>query len=249
MAFSGGWDSTYILWHLLNNTDDQVHCFHVNLEAVEYADPHVRHGHYAQIYEAERLTVPAIIAWLSKNVRAITYEEVKIDAIKQSEWMNPVVIKTGAEFPGDYDRFIYGSCPEHRGTQGRIEHWRKIWDAYAPKTRTLEFLLQDLGKCQPHAMVEMSLLLQVLINNCLFPIVENGKPEHCGRCFKCVTNRWIEKRLDKGVSPDDVLAELKRARRKDAKLSQAAPQSLKLELDEKPKDDKPKRAANNQVQG
>lgn len=217
ISLSGGWDSAYLLYRILADTNDDVTAFFLDMSAIDYNHPKWHQGYYQRLSDAESIASSRVAAWLNANVRPMAYQSIKVDTILSGEWVNPVAIRTGAAMVKDYDRFLYGACPEFGRTGLRLQWYRDLWDQIAPVGKPMEWPLRDWNQCRPHAMKLLPHALQALIYSCvpessIQPSVTNGDPVICGKCHKCLANANLTALMNNGADPDMALDYLRRLR-------------------------------------
>jgi 7-cyano-7-deazaguanine synthase in queuosine biosynthesis len=228
MAFSGGLDSSYLAYRTLEDVDDELHLFWLDLSAITHETSNGTESFYQDLVPAENITAPKVIDWLTKNVRPVTYEVVK-DVTYQREpkdfpgggnsrgWRVFTMLKAAASIAkrDDCDRFIYGKSPENIRTLGwevREQWYQKWWTKNVPGV-AFEKPLLDWWHGRPHALAALPKPLRALILTCNTPLIVNGQPVACGGCDKCYLTAESERMLSQGMKPDVILDYLLRLRK------------------------------------
>ncbi len=210
LGFSAGYDSTYLLYNYLKNTNDTIRCFRLDLSAVEYDHPQAKRGYYRDLMEAESVAAVSVISWMRRNVRNFGYEVINVDKIEEGEWMTPTVIRHAAVLCNDrgYDKFVIGRSAENDSPQqGKLTHpwYRKLWSELCVTHAKLEWPLLDQRKGRAHAIKELPKQVQTLLISCHDAKLVNGKPTACGICNKCIITAESKTMVDKGIDPYIVL--------------------------------------------
>lgn len=228
VAFSGGLDSTALLFRLLKETDEIVSTFWMDLAHITYQDKSGRTVPYNhELIPSERVVGQRVIDWLSKNIRPVNLEIV--EGVKYEPepadyplgtsrgWRVLPMLKVAAKIVNrdGLDRFVYGKSPENLRTanQAARDAWyRQWWQDNAPGT-TFETPLIERWEGRPHHLQLLPSELRAIVLTCNAPKIVDGEPEICGNCEKCHLTAESERLLKDGVSADMVLDFLLRRRR------------------------------------
>ena len=211
VSFSGGLDSTYIMWRLLSETDDEVTaCFlDARLATPEKNGDHIpgfRHTH-------QQICAENVINWLRTNVRDCGFYKQNIYEIKDDEliliWFSRYSARLANQ--NKYDRFMDGLAGL---LDGGLRKRIITGEYYKIANRgTYEQPIGVYGDWKidiPHQMDQLPKELQELTISCLDVSLGEGRTLiPCGKCFKCHRNDYIRKHLKDG-SLEDVLANLKK---------------------------------------
>lgn len=115
IAFSGGLDSTYVLWKLLSSTDDEVTAIHVDTTGVS---PSTRYRYDLRAFDGGNDNAQLVVDWLQANVRSFTYirhdfdEAYVVRGIQDVNNTQTYLVRYLATLinDGQYDQLV--CCPE-----------------------------------------------------------------------------------------------------------------------------------------
>jgi 7-cyano-7-deazaguanine synthase in queuosine biosynthesis len=212
---SGGLDSTYALWKLLSNTDDEVTVVLLNTDDLTQKIKtkfDIRSFISGQSNEGRANRVRSIVEWLSTNVRQCTLAEVRIDAS---------VLKRGVEYPNNpqtiivdwaiskinanlADKVVVTTERENDGFSNGGTIAGRAPGALAARDRfvdnatrgQLSFMLLDMNYHQGMAIREMPAELFALTRSC--------EPEPCDVCFKCSKRKFFAEAIADGKLDDEI---------------------------------------------
>lgn len=224
IAFTGGLDSTYLLWRLLTQTEDRVHAFWVDFRGLEF---HAEAAWYLALLDAESVVAPRVIQWLSDNVRPCTFEAVASARYRREPddypkgdghfWRNiPILDEAIAIVSRDgFNRFVRGKVPESirsADDELRTDWYRRHWADKAPSGTTFEYPLIDAWHGRPQAIANLPAELLSIALSCDNPGADAGNFAECGQCVKCRMTVELRRWLDNGAAPDVLLDYLLRRR-------------------------------------
>lgn len=184
LMLSGGLDSVYTLWKLLNETDDTVLVHHIN-----FVNDERRH-----VIEAERCR--RIVNFLKSNVRDFAYTESSIDH-RQYRFFGYDMIAVGFEaglvahshllrWNRPVDRWTVGTCTEEGGWSARFKHVEACLRANTFPHPAPEFFALPIVTKQE----EIDSLPEELVGmcwGCRRPVLTDAGYKACGRCHTCET--------------------------------------------------------------
>ena len=220
VAFSGGLDSTYLLWDLLAHTDDKITAIFLD-EGYITSDTSI--GGQFHLAPYERIQTQIIVDWLRKNVRDFTYmTQVVYPDFLPDENTLIRLIRIGAPLlnDGTFDRMAFGYTydevlpeypdihnPGHLTSIARDRAWKAA--VTNPNASLFLPYVNENHKGKMHALNDLPLELLTLTVSCQNPIVTaDGLIRNCGSptCRKC---SWIEflhnKLVNEKYTPDDLM--------------------------------------------
>src|ERR1043166_1974271 len=126
MAFSAGLDSSFLAWKILTKTDDELSLFWLDTSHIVCTDSN---GHdrpmYNRLLDAERITIPHVVNWLSQNIRPVTCETIEgvrpdplstmLPGATARSWRVIPMLRVAADIVNarGLDRFVYARSPEN----------------------------------------------------------------------------------------------------------------------------------------
>jgi hypothetical protein len=207
VTFSGGVDSTYILWKLLSETADEVTAVFVNVSQI---DPAWKSRYDLRTFTG---TDPAVcseaINWLQTNVRSFTFVNQPFDVtyvirgISNANSPQTYIARYAAPRinVGEFDRLVCTSEKENDGWSngGSIDTRRpgamaakEVFLANATRG-TIEFPLIASNYTQANALSEMPSDLLNIVDHCT--LEDNS--------YKCQKKRWFQNLLDQGKTTQE----------------------------------------------
>lgn len=213
LSFSGGLDSTYVLWKLLKTTDDEITAMNIDFRLSKVAiNIQVEHCGYQEIAGRD------IVSWLKRNVRDFTYIEHKAyDTLPDEEnviyfirraipWLNAA----------KYDRICVGLQYDETGIEvmakdpgeRRGVDRRKVMNNIFSEAKRGELWIpmETWREAKPHAVASLPKDLLDMVVTCVNPSIgQNGNITDCGSCFRCLYVEKIQHMLGNGMTPDNVL--------------------------------------------
>jgi hypothetical protein len=205
LPFSGGVDSTYALWKLLSETQDEVTAVFVDISNISPAD--ITRYDLRSFSGSDRTTSDIAAQWLQANVRSFTYIVQPFDAQYAPRGIenvnSPPTYVTRFAVPrintGEFDRLVCTNEKENDGfaNGGTIETRRpgsiaarEIFVANATRG-SIEFPLIDSNYTQANALAEMPSELLSIVDHCAVGDTS----------FKCQKKIWFQNLLNEGKTP------------------------------------------------
>lgn len=215
IPFSGGLDSTYLLWRTLTETDDEVTILISKAEHVPICVPLRTSKESRQESGRDNPAKPA--NWLAQNVRRfnVLVEEVSCDHetnvdIPSIGQLSVAMCATWCN-EGRFDNVMVAWEHDNDGTlRGAMKDFRhgpsclvslETFKRIAKRGR-IEFPLIAMNYSQAHAITELPTALFETTFSCDRGV--GGAP--CGECYKCCKRKFILDRLQAGDTPDDIAA-------------------------------------------
>ena len=206
VSFSGGLDSTYIMWKLLRETDDEITAIFLDQR-------------YGTTNQGEPALSPyldfvsrRVARWLKENIREFTYIRKPVYEFLEDEVLTVYFARYGARLveDGSFDRVVSGqvgfgdACLGQIGLTTRVvaaeRAFRKITQSGVFWTPLFEW-----NKRTPQQIAELPSELSRLTLSCQRPIMNQYEITACGTCEKCDRNRFFSKLLESGISPDEAV--------------------------------------------
>ncbi len=223
ILFSGGTESTAILYDLLKNTDDQVwaHRIHMGI------NPKRR-----LISVAEKIATRKILDWMEENVRPVenfseTFFEFPEELIFPGQYLHAFIAGT-LNTNYQFDRIFYGQNLEDLTEKDYF--WRhitrRIWlalkahgkphypgkyriDGWEPIHTEWVEPYSEMGKVDVMPLIPRE--LWDFLVTCDYPIIEGENWEACRRCVPCIryqrTLRFIAEKKEPVLALDVALLE------------------------------------------
>jgi len=214
VPYSGGVDTTYILWKLLHETDDEITAMYLNEE------------HYNGYIYADKSPIQyqrsLILVEELRKIRDFKYIKYNVKNSDLTEEINNkalIIIQYAAPYinDGTYDRIAAGGSYEDKH-QKVVEHLE-----YTPLYYAAHNLFNKLcargeyweplvhGDWHPrynrsHALVELPPHIIEMTTGCSTPHVHeiSGEFVECGKCYKCNMKRKYTELLAEGMTPDEI---------------------------------------------
>lgn len=214
VAFSGGYDSTYVLWKLLTLTDEEV-------TAISFVRaPGATKPWFAQ--PAELTThIPKIIDELQK-IRPFTHIVRVVSDEDITEENNEATVFFVSEYVADinngtYDNLVSGRSWEQyneyriKGVLGTLTDMvaQRIFDRDATRGKLwYPLVTRDFHYhyCRWHTFTYLPENLQALCVSCCDPVNVDGNIVHCGQCHKCLWDEKVRWMIAQGWNADQVNA-------------------------------------------
>lgn len=196
VMWSGGIDSTALLYHLLTQTDHEVHAHHIHIDNAER-----RNG-------AERVSIIHQYRWLVQNCRRFNYDESRISLdltpLPADIEVAYFIAGTLARLQG-FDAIAAGKCKdddyaikfdgggERRDYGEKIagDHWqraRNILQATVDDRKGLVYRTPFYDKPKREAAASLPPELLALCWSCRRPIYDGstlGAYQPCNKCHAC----------------------------------------------------------------
>jgi 7-cyano-7-deazaguanine synthase in queuosine biosynthesis len=213
LAFSGGLDSTYVLWKLLNTTDDEITTLTIDFRLSPIAkDVDVELCGY-QEFASRR-----IVSWLKENVREFKHIEKHAFDMLSDEEESVYFIRRAVPWlnDGHYDRICVGLqydemgldiLAKNPGSRRGTVRTRVMNNVFSAAHRgELWVPLDTWREAKPHAVAKLPRELFDLVVTCKQPTIgDNNNIKNCGKCFRCLYVEKIQVMLSQGMSPDEIL--------------------------------------------
>lgn len=218
MGFSGGLDSTYVLWKLLSDTNNDVTVIHINYDSnlTQSSFSEYKFGGYddpcsKDISLIKKQKMLNVLNWLRSNVREFTYEELELEKKYLSKDIpncsNSYMAFYAAEKINDniFDEVLFSMEKENDGASlwfsiNGSTTASKIFYNKA-KRGSIRFPLLDVDYHQGYAIKELPKDLFNLTRSCNH-IDEKGNA--CGVCFKCRKRSFFEACLNEDKSLKEI---------------------------------------------
>lgn len=190
LMFSGGVDSTYLLYDYLRTTTERVHAHHISL----------RYPHQ-QRWRAEDPACERIVDWCRENLRDFEYSTSRFDLDFQrigwdSDLQLLVASKVALNLGPERITLALGWCSDdlerprvrerqERGVTPRL--WEALCEsAGRPKLdRKITMPIVERGLSKADLIAELPDELFHLTWSCRNPVFSGGTPRACGECHAC----------------------------------------------------------------
>jgi hypothetical protein len=214
VPFSGGVDSTYILWKLLLETDDEV-------TAMYLGEEHYNGDIYADKSPIQYQRSLVLVEELRKirDFKYFKYNVKNSDISEEIQNKALIIIQYAAPFinDGTYDRIAAGGSYEDK--------FNKVLDDrdFSPMYYAAHNLFNKLctrgeyweplvhGDWHPrynrtHAFLDLPKHILDLTTACSAPKIDKETYEfvECGLCYKCNMTRKYNELLSQGLTPDEI---------------------------------------------
>lgn len=199
LALGSGLDSTYLLYTLAKDTDEIIHCFQMDCSKVNEGNGLV----YKELHSAEKRAGKDIVAWISKNIRSVTREIVKVNAMQPGEWLTPAALRVGAKLVKDFDRMVTGRTWENTTIKSSSMRHQELWTSFNTN-KPLVWPLMGMGHGRAHALAFLPKELLDLVSPCQKSKIVNKVVTRCNTCPKCIRTNEARDLLDSGVDPNIV---------------------------------------------
>jgi len=233
ISFSGGLDSTYLLWKLLTETEDEVIAFYMNTKE-DYKNKFNRYRFYAfehsveiVVNEKKKEMMLSVIEWMQKNVRPFEYREYDIEEKYLRKDLencpNSVNAFVALELlkNNEIDKFVStiemdndgGSHVEMNNDGSSLIYLSSGFEIsyYIFKNNSLlDKLEHSLLKTNYHQATAIRNIPEQalpLTRSCNL-IDSAGEP--CNECFKCRKRIYFKNKIDSGYSDQEIYEEYKK---------------------------------------
>lgn len=189
VTLSGGVDSTYLLWKLLNETDDEIIALHVNIANNEGRS------------EIENIRTEQIVMYLSEKIRPFIYETTGMDH-RGLNWYGYDMMTIGFEVGivatshllrtnHAVDRWTIASCSEEGRWPQRGIHSKACAIATCyPHKAPPYFAFPTISKVEQMRLMPRELL--DLTWYCRRPVITRSGYKTCGYCKTCLLVSELE---------------------------------------------------------
>jgi len=203
IAFSSGYDSLYIAWKYLTETNNDVTLFFMDMSLLR-KQKEVE----SYIVPFQKYTALASHKWMKENLRDHKFKthfvkkmDHKCDHGKQfiritAKWINE----------GLYDEVVHGSSGLSVIVT-RTGVMKKEFDSLTTRG-SLRFPLakEEWNKNTAHLMMELPKEMRHLAISCNFATTDDkGGFIECGSCHKCFRKDYIRRQLRNGCSPEEAM--------------------------------------------
>jgi 7-cyano-7-deazaguanine synthase in queuosine biosynthesis len=215
IGFSGGLDSTYVLWKLLNSTDDEVTAVHFDQTYV--SDNKRSYQPDLSVYQ-KKVTID-ISNWLKINERNFTLESRVVKNISQDQSSLVYFIDDLAPsvVDGTFDRICFGVGPRWENYPDVVTTHSDGYTTRYNNRRTSKAYLNAMERNGASTtafwtpikewnanifkiITELPPDLYDLTYSCVVPSVDaNGNFISCGQCVKCHLRGIAEYKIAEGV--------------------------------------------------
>lgn len=199
ISFSGGVDSTLVLYRAAVNTDEEIVCFRMDFSRANVL--------FEKNAIAESVCARRVVNWISSEIRPVSYEIVPVNRFPDGGFISLAALQTARTFTlrGPCRRFIYSRSMENERNAKRLPRLRETWAQMDPHT-PMETPLIDSLQGRPHAFAILPQQLRALMLSCDEPKLRYGEPRACGKCNKCFITWTTTQMLKEGHTPDEVFA-------------------------------------------
>ena len=201
MSFSGGLDSTYMLYKTLTETNDDVYAFY--LDMTNCPDTTFMHKQYM-----EQVCAMKLAEWMQNNVRPFKFDIVHIGEqffYEKLPMMQALYFAIPYLNKNLYDRFLMAWSAEDCGVFGN-EVRNAMWYRFEQhaKRGTMEFPLfdQNIGRLEQYLKLPKEVL--PFLGDCKSINEDHTK---CGVCHKCWVKQNDFKKYEEGFSIEQILEE------------------------------------------
>lgn len=204
MSFSGGLDSTYMLYKTLKETDDEVYAFY--LDMMDCPGTSFMHKQYM-----EQVCAMKVAQWMNDNVRPFKFD---IYDVGQKFFYEKLPMMEALYFAipylneNLYDRFLMAWSAEDCGTFGqevRNAMWYRFEQHATRGKMEFPLLEQDIGRLEQYLKLPKEVI--PLMGDCASINVDGTK---CGSCQKCKVKTRYFKQYEEGMSVKEILDEVKK---------------------------------------
>jgi hypothetical protein len=219
VAFSGGLDSTYVLWKLLTTTDDDITaCF---IDERYLADSFGVSTPNNSPYSYN--SVLSLVSEL-KKIRTFEFKTINVytflpDETKEIWFLRHFVEKVNDE---TYDRIAFGIGDVGAKFQESNSELDKIPRVYVALQRefakiatrgTLYFHYIETNETRVHVFIHLPQNIKELTFSCGNPLIQlDGSISNCGKCKKCQQANLIQSCLNSGKTIEETISEYAAAR-------------------------------------
>jgi len=195
IAFSSGYDSLYIAWKYLTETDNDVTLCFFDYSMITQEPTYENGGFELYNHQTHKINSKRSHRYLKESIRNCefkihlqTFMSSKYDHARQFvntavQWINN----------GDYDEIVHGSSGLY---SPRAKVVRKEFETYA-KRGSIRFPLIEQNKTIADLIYELPKDLQPYAISCNN---ENSLISECGYCHKCERNKIIKEQKKLGKS-------------------------------------------------
>jgi hypothetical protein len=215
IAFTGGWDSTLILWKLLNETDDEITAVYLDSQFVKTDIGTIKE--YVQFIRAQK-----VVDELRKirNFEFIPYKIKPSDITEELYLKYLQFVQYAAPFinNGTYDKLVHGASYEDVSCKviPHLEYFptyyvvERLFNRLCTRGELYEPLIKDKTWYQnytrAYAMKELPSSIKTTIASCDIPKYDNDVKDFvdCGECRKCLENKLVSNMLNEGKTPEEI---------------------------------------------
>lgn len=216
LAFSGGWDSTFILWKLLTETDDEVTAVYLDSQFVITDIGTIKE--YVQYIRAQK-----VVDELRKirNFEFISYKIKPSDITEETYLKYLQFVQYVAPFVnnGTYDRVVHGASYEDVSCKilPHLDYFPtyyvvdRLFNRLCTRGELWEPLLKGDMFYQNYnrafAMKDLPTNIKNVVASCDLPEYNNDIENFvdCGHCRKCLENKLSSDMLSVGKTPEEIL--------------------------------------------
>ena len=215
VAFSGGYDSTYLLYKLLSETDDEI-------TAISFQRPvgtQKNNKNWFVQTDASPIHIPQIIDELQK-IRSFTHITRIVEDTEITDQNSEATVFFIEQYVSDinsgkYDRLVSGRSWE-QWNEYRVNYMlgtltdisaQRVFFREAKRGEFWMPLVTDAFHekyCRWHVLKYLPENLKKLTISCSDPTIENGKVIRCEECHKCMWDDKVKWMMDQGWNADQV---------------------------------------------
>ena len=218
IAFSGGIDSTYIAWRLLQETKDEIVIAY--FDQFYITEKNNGANGTSSVTPYQLVASKNIHSWLCKNIRKCEYKKVIMTKFDNGYDFSLQFAKYSgiSAANGIADSFVHGLAGLFTNRNTLLE---KEFSKYSNKGK-IWFPIREWGKTTAHQIQELPKELLNLTLSCHLPKIVDSNLVQCGNCSKCFRNKIIMESLDKIDDPLLAIEKYKQTERyKQEKISQS----------------------------
>jgi hypothetical protein len=225
IPISGGLDSTYALWKLLTETDDEIEAVYIDMKHIsaQRAAELKTSGFCRNISEEETerrfQRVERIVEWCKNNIRTFTFIKHKYDeSLIHPDYANePAVYLIGlyidkinnnlhdkVVIPYEQENDGHGSSERQPDfgkirVSGSVKAKRRFVDQ--AKRGEINFMLLDMNYHQGYAFRDLPEELIAMTRSCDEP---ESYAKECGHCFKCSKRKFFCEKVKNNETMEDI---------------------------------------------
>jgi hypothetical protein len=204
VAFSGGLDSTYILWKLLKESDKQITAMFLDTRYMINCNLGQAPVEEQSVYL--EVAIERIVSYL-QNIRHFEYVKKNVYSFLPDERLCVHFARYAANQInlGNYDEAMHG---EQSRRSGRLAYAATVAFSQIADISKFTCPLRPTiwNKWTSHQLQELPIELSNLTISCQMPRVSvDGNINQCGTCAKCVRGSFVGLKLSEGIDADAII--------------------------------------------